>query len=43
VIAEHDVPNDTRPGRLVRGRQPAPAGSRGRLSARAVAGPDRHR
>jgi N-acyl-D-amino-acid deacylase len=25
VIAEHDVPNDTRPGRLVRGRQPAPA------------------
>jgi N-acyl-D-aspartate/D-glutamate deacylase len=30
VIAEHDVPNDARPGRLVRGRQPAPAGSRGR-------------
>jgi N-acyl-D-amino-acid deacylase len=25
VIAEHDVPNDARPGRLVRGRQPAPA------------------
>jgi N-acyl-D-amino-acid deacylase len=38
VIAEHDVPNHTRPGRLVRGRQPAPAGSRGRLSARARGG-----
>jgi N-acyl-D-amino-acid deacylase len=38
VIAEHDVPNDTRPGRLVRGRQPAPVGSRGRLSARARGG-----
>jgi hypothetical protein len=25
VIAEHDVPNDARPGRLIRGRQPAPA------------------
>jgi N-acyl-D-amino-acid deacylase len=25
VIAEHDVPNDARPGRLVRGRQPVPA------------------
>jgi N-acyl-D-aspartate/D-glutamate deacylase len=25
VIAEHDVPSDARPGRLVRGRQPAPA------------------
>jgi N-acyl-D-amino-acid deacylase len=30
VIAEHNVPNEARPGRLVRGRQPAPAGSRGR-------------
>jgi N-acyl-D-aspartate/D-glutamate deacylase len=30
VIAEHNVPNDARPGRLLRGRQPAPAGSRGR-------------
>jgi hypothetical protein len=28
-IAEHDVPNNARPGRLVRGRQPAPAGLRG--------------
>jgi N-acyl-D-amino-acid deacylase len=30
VIAQYDVPNDARPGRLVRGRQPAPAGLRGR-------------
>jgi N-acyl-D-aspartate/D-glutamate deacylase len=28
-IAEHDVPNNARPGRLVRGRRPAPAGLRG--------------
>ncbi|MHA3023821.1 N-acyl-D-amino-acid deacylase family protein [Mycobacterium sp. BMJ-28] len=26
VIAEHGVPTDARPGKLVRGRQPAPAG-----------------
>jgi len=43
VIAEHDVPTNATPGRLVRGRQPAPAGSRGRLSAEPAAGPDRHR
>jgi N-acyl-D-aspartate/D-glutamate deacylase len=29
VISEGDVPNDARPGRLVRGRQPAPAGLHG--------------
>ena len=29
VIAEHDVPNHARPGRLIRGRQPAPTGLRG--------------